>query len=59
MTKTSGPSAAGLWHRVLREESYPPSAALKEDAFDEDTVRTAADAVFALVKLVQPHVDDR
>jgi hypothetical protein len=44
---------------VFREESYPSSAALEEDAFDEDTIRAAVDAVSKLVNLLQPHVDDR
>ena len=45
------------WHRVLREEAYPLDAALEEDAFDDETVRAAVDAVAALVELLRPHVE--
>ena len=48
----------GNWRRVLREEDYPPDAALEEQAYDEDTVRAASDAVFRLVEILRPHVDN-
>lgn len=45
------------WHKVLREEDYPSSAEIADDAFDEDTVREAVGTVAALVELLRPHVE--
>ncbi len=46
------------WRKVLREEDYPPDATLEEQAYDEDTVRAASDAVSRLVELLRPHIDN-
>jgi hypothetical protein len=50
-------SGWGYWHRVLREEDYPPGATLEDQAFDERTAEAAADAVSALVKQLRPYVE--
>lgn len=45
------------WHRIFREEDYPDSAEIADNAFDEETVQTAVGAVVALVELLRPHVE--
>ena len=45
------------WHKVLAEEDYPDSAALREDGYDRATAREAAEEISALVEMLRPYVE--
>jgi hypothetical protein len=44
------------WRRVLKEEDFPPTAALNKQSFDEACAQEAAERVIALVDSLRPHV---
>jgi hypothetical protein len=45
-----------VWRRVFREDDYPADAVLNERGFDEETAKEAADRVFSLIELLEPHI---
>jgi hypothetical protein len=49
-------SGWGYWHKVFREEDYPPPI-LDEVVFDENTAKVAVDAVAAFVEQLRPYVE--